>query len=336
MSGYVVLDTNYWVHKTLLLRTSVSRSLVFNVAQSGFKIGLPEVIEREVIKQVGKRGTSIAAKVGEGLERLSLLMNRVYELPLPTDGQLRCAAETRFGELVDIIERIPFTFEQASAALSRTIEDIPPASEGDYGFKDSAIWEAILGLLAQEPVHFLTCDKVFFDGGDFNKELRPELAAEVPEEKSFTLYSKLSDLLLNLRVVAPSVDEEAALAAIEDAAMPQIQDVLSDHSSAVGPLDESSTLVLSLTEDHSRLAASFTLVHSTIVPPLYDDVEFQTAEGLTTTVGSCTVNADTLAVSDLILESVRIVDSDDQRRGGVVWLGPSLSKSVTQRAARYR
>jgi hypothetical protein len=52
----VVLDTNIWVYKTSLLRTALGAALINYLVRLKGVLGLPEVVEEEIVKQTAKFG----------------------------------------------------------------------------------------------------------------------------------------------------------------------------------------------------------------------------------------------------------------------------------------
>lgn len=178
----VVLDTNVWCSlKFLLLNTQTSEALLYALQRRRGRIGLPEVIERELEKNIMKVGI-------EALDR-AVSANAVLHdiaqpgfLPLPDQGRLRAAIQERIQELDEMIVRVPFTPEHALKALDRVNSETPPNGPKNQQFKDSAIWEALLELGRTYEVYFVTADKGFFEGRNPKDGPARTLLAEVNAE----------------------------------------------------------------------------------------------------------------------------------------------------------
>src|SRR5712691_8402588 len=144
MPDCVVIDTNIW-RSDLLLKTPVGTALVYTLArQSGF-IGLPEVVKKELPKQIVEEGLNAAEK----LKNLSQIITTLTDLPffssLPTERDLEQIVDARIAELAPILLPVPFTLEHAQAALDMVNAKLPPYAKSQQ-FKDSAIWQAVLTL----------------------------------------------------------------------------------------------------------------------------------------------------------------------------------------------
>src|SRR5947209_2479431 len=111
----VVIDTNIW-RSELMLKTPVGVSLVYALGRQGGFIGLPEVVEREVKKQVVQAGLEAT----RSLTKSSWIVNTLTDYPfppgsVPTQADLEKKVDTRISELAPILVRVPFTIEHARA-----------------------------------------------------------------------------------------------------------------------------------------------------------------------------------------------------------------------------
>jgi len=140
----LVLDTNAWRSYMLLgLRTPVASALLFALRRTGGCLGLPEVIEAEVVAQL----TLLAEDLTRKYEDAATLLQQLGVLDTferASEYDLRAIIEEAIGRLHDLVLRIPFEHRHARAALKRVQEGTPPNGPKDQQFKDSAIWEALL------------------------------------------------------------------------------------------------------------------------------------------------------------------------------------------------
>ncbi len=68
----LIIDTNEW-RASQLLRDPVSASLIFALSRAGGRIGLPEVIEREVLKHGVALGIEAPERIEKGLRDIRAL-----------------------------------------------------------------------------------------------------------------------------------------------------------------------------------------------------------------------------------------------------------------------
>src|SRR5438094_4585125 len=130
----VVIDTNIW-RSQLLLKTPVGLSLIYALQrQSGF-LGLPEVVEAELIDQVVEVGLEEAEKLANSFRKVRTLTDSPFDVPVPTKAELEKKVKERLAELKPIIVRVPFTFEHAKAALNMVIAKLPPNRPEHQQFK---------------------------------------------------------------------------------------------------------------------------------------------------------------------------------------------------------
>jgi hypothetical protein len=142
----VVVDTNVW-RSHQMLRSPTGTALVFYLRSSGASIGLPEVIEREVEKQILARMAEAADEITDQFGVIQAVMGARSQFSLPSPDDVRRAIMSRLEELDRLFVRVRFTQEHATRALDRVNAESAPNSKGNQQFKDSAIWEAILELL---------------------------------------------------------------------------------------------------------------------------------------------------------------------------------------------
>ncbi len=202
----VVIDTNIW-RSECLLRTARGAALLFNLRQSNGVLGMPEVIEREIVKHTVSAGTECIEKIESKFHMLRTLVgSTTYELP--TVEQLETHAKSRLDELKSLFVQVPFTLEHAKSAIDRVNSGLPPNSPKNQQYKDSAIWEAIIDLARSYRVYFLTNDKAFLkDPEQPTKGLADNLAAECRAiGGDIRIYRDISSCLQDLQKHAAPLD----------------------------------------------------------------------------------------------------------------------------------
>src|SRR5438105_15945947 len=111
----IVLDTNIW-RSQLLLKTNLGIALLHYVRQVGARIGLPEIVEREIRKHIVLAGEEAKTRIREGLSTIEILIGSRAECPLPEIDELEQAVEQRLGEMESFLTRIRFNLEHAKSA----------------------------------------------------------------------------------------------------------------------------------------------------------------------------------------------------------------------------
>jgi hypothetical protein len=142
----VVIDANIWRQSSsLLLRTPMGSALLYILRQSSGYIGLPEIIEEELIKHTLKSGLEAVGNINKEFKTIEAIMGSSH-YTVPDKAKLEAVIKERLTDLDDLFIRVPFTLEHAKLALRRVFEGTPPNGLKNQQFKDSAIWEAILTI----------------------------------------------------------------------------------------------------------------------------------------------------------------------------------------------
>lgn len=261
----IVLDTNVWrSNSVLLLSGPIGRALLHAIRRKGGRIGLPEVIEREL----GKNLVDLGLDAAEGAERSALILGsltgtapRIWK---PTAEELSVLIHRELRRLEDLFVRVEFSLEHARAALDRVIAGLPPNSPKDQQYKDSAIWEALLTLAADYEIIFVTADKAFFNNRNPKEglaaALRDELAARSVRVRIFHL-ERIGDLLQELQEGLPELNEAFLLAAVERKLIPHAQRVLVRESFSLGDR-LSNTLATFFTPNPREIAITFDVTYA--------------------------------------------------------------------------
>ncbi|MGO9596703.1 MAG: PIN domain-containing protein [Isosphaeraceae bacterium] len=156
----IVIDTNIW-RCSLLLQSADGAALLKELREERIVIGMPEVVEREIIKQAVRAGKEYASETAKNFRCLTMLMGSESPYKPPSDPGIEAAAKKRMHDLEPLLVRVPFTLVHALAALDRVDSGQPPNGPKNQQFKDSAIWEAVLFLARSRDVYFITEDGGF-------------------------------------------------------------------------------------------------------------------------------------------------------------------------------
>ncbi|NLX07810.1 MAG: DUF4935 domain-containing protein [Phycisphaerae bacterium] len=203
----MVIDTSIW-RSHLLLKTPIGKSLVYALGRAKGFIGLPEVVEGELIRQVLELRNEAAEPLGKWSRIINTLADSPFDVSIPDDGALKEKVADRLRELDPILKRVPFTLDHAKAALEMVNAKVPPNGEHRQEFKDSAIWQAVLSLSSEYCVHLVTKDRGFLaDPNDPSKGLAKNLQEDCSGRGvRVGVYCDLAACLKKMTHDVPAVD----------------------------------------------------------------------------------------------------------------------------------
>ncbi|MGO9451265.1 MAG: PIN domain-containing protein [Candidatus Binataceae bacterium] len=229
-SYYVVLDANVWVAERLL-RSSIGSALLLGLTSSRALLGLPEVVEMEVNRVFAQQAAQAIEAFRKNVNFLRQLSGQHSLHEIPTPQAIEEGLQHRWNELAGLLERRPFSFEVAKAALQRVIENMPPSGQNNEQFRDCCLWEASVSLAVDRPVHFVSNDSAFYENRDRNKGLVEPLRKEAESAgREIFIYPTIRDLLARIDRPVAVVDESAIAAAIVSAATPKARELAAIHA----------------------------------------------------------------------------------------------------------
>lgn len=258
----VVLDTNIW-RETLLLRSGLGPALLHVIHRRDGRLGLPEVIESEIHKQLLKAGHEAAEEMRRCARDLRVILGTFPETAAPVDDRITAAIASRLDTLAPLMIRHPLTIEQTRAALRRVNDETPPNGPKNQQFKDSLIWEGVLELGRTFDVVFVTKDAGFFKDRD-KRELASPLREECGREGvSLSVFSDLASSLEHLRADMPEIDRGLIARAAYDAVREDVARDAAPRALRLGNLVDFQVSRF-ITEDPDLLAVQFLLTPEVI------------------------------------------------------------------------
>ncbi|MBF0519941.1 MAG: DUF4935 domain-containing protein [Nitrospirae bacterium] len=204
----VVIDTNIWFSDKMLMSNS-GCTLKYHLSRIiGAKIGLPEVIEYEIEKNIVKYGAEKIEEIRENMRYIQMITGSIPELSLPTEDDFKKSVDEQFSvlEQKQLLYRIPFTISHAKNALRRVVDETPPNGKENQQYKDSAIWEAILCISEENDVHFITSDKAFYKSRSYKEGLHKSLKDNLKEGKNVIIHENIDSCLPELKKLLPPID----------------------------------------------------------------------------------------------------------------------------------
>lgn len=311
------------MYKTRLLRTPLGAALTNAVLRVDGLLGLPQIVEEEIIKHTVKAGSEAATQIRKNIEKVEMLVGWVDDFAVPTDETFKASAEERLRELEDLLKRVPFDFEQAKAALQRVMNETPPNGPKRQQYKDSVIWESVLELSRDYTVHFVTEDGDFFEAGNSGKVLASNLKEDCNvNDREVFVHNGLESYLQSLRETVPPLDRQRLGDEIERALIQELRQFATDKDFELDSLVDAPISAF-LTENMNVLALSFELIHrASVVLKSGEEIAARLI-----TRGECSYNLRDKAVSDVRKDSIQLLDTDGnviQGRGGSVVYGSGI------------
>ena len=220
---YIILDTNIWIYSTRLLDDSMSAALLFYLNNTGGKLVLPEIIEKEVSANLTKIAKSACNEIDKQYALLQKIFGSIDDYRLPNDGDINQAFKKKLSELKKLIKKVPFTFVHAKGALKRIIEGIPPnkasnqKQQGDQQFKDSCIWEVAIELAEKSEVVFITKDYGFFKNRKPENGLAKPLENEVAKlNHNISVFPDIHSFLTDIKDTIPKLNSAVIRKALNE------------------------------------------------------------------------------------------------------------------------
>jgi hypothetical protein len=319
----VVMDANIWLKESnLLLRTAMGSALLYMLKRIGGKIGLPSILEEEIVRNTIKEGVKDAAEIQKNFKIISVIIGNHAPYTVPDIAEITSAVQARITELETLFHKIPFSLAHAESAVKKINEKLPPNNHGQQ-FKDSAIWEGILELISSYTVHFVTEDKAFYKGGQFQIDnLANNLRSDCQERGGIVhIYPNMASCLKVIQKEVPPLDSNSLIVEIDSNLNTQLKrDLASEDGFEVSDLVVGlSSVSPFFTEDQNKLTLTFELCYQ-----CYDIENTGMEERLDAVLkvkGDCSYEVNTHVISEIDLDFQRMYwlepNGDLGRRGAV-------------------
>jgi len=312
-SVVVVIDTSIWI-ETRLLRSPLGAGLLYEIYRNNLKIYLPEIIEMEIMKNTIKTGIEACERIKKGYELIEILCGERDDYRLPDENQIEAAILKRLQQLKPVIERTPFEFSHAKAALIRVMYGTPPNGPKNQQFKDSCIWETIKELASDNVVYFITEDKAFFNENNYNKGINNILESEL-DGKKVVIYSKIESFLDKMRQEQPAFDSDRIADLIKEKVEKMLPDSQMKNWVQINSISDKSIKAF-LTEEPNSIAMSFRIEFTLT---LLDPMSNSHTEGKGVIEGEGTLLVKNCSINNIQLKTISTYNLG----------GDLLSRSVT-------
>lgn len=261
MKGLICLDTNSWFSERVL-RSSVGAALIYAMGNSGDRIFLPEVVERELVSLTIRTCRSLLEDIAEARRTIQTLTGRHagHDGPIE-EGHIREALSDRFLELEGVLVRKATSDEACRRAFDRILDCKAPNTEKNQQAKDSLLWETLLSLPAGTQVLFVTSDKAFYENQSLKSSFPADLLKDTQERSiDISIFNSCGDLLASLAPQAPDIDQEAVTSLLKKKVPFIISEAMQElrrESAKVCVKDEVVRLSLYLTSNGNEVAVVF-------------------------------------------------------------------------------
>jgi hypothetical protein len=299
----IVIDTNIW-RSEVLLRTARGAALLYYIKQSQSMLGMPEVIEREIVKHAVLAGKELQDGIEANYRMLTLLTGSTPGYKVSTLEEIEAKAKERLDELKSLIVPVEFTLEHARAALDRVNSGLPPNGPKNQQFKDSAIWEAVMELAHMYRVYFLTNDKAFYkDPEKPTRGLAENLAEECKScNADIRLYRDIAAGLADLQKHAAPLDTSELAVAIEATIVAtSLEKSASDRGYSLTGERLAEAISAFATEKLDTVALTFELTYRLVDQST--DESSPRLEGTLTAKGNCYFNTDKDEISNVMMNA---------------------------------
>ena len=202
----VLLDANAWVAEAML-NSFQGRSLIDLLAQSGGKILLPEIVEKEVTKEICSAAKSAADKAANEIGRLNSLTRQEINFVQPSSEDVKTRIKVNLEELQQLLVRNDFTFDHAKQALERILSKLPPCGSNNEQFRDACIWQDCLTYGRNDRIFLVTADQAFYKSRKYENGMAEELQREIKDMNAdVQIFPSVGDLYSCLAKDVPERD----------------------------------------------------------------------------------------------------------------------------------
>ncbi len=302
LAHYILLDSNALVSERLLL-SALGSAMLHSAAKHTVTILLPEIVERETTVVLLRLANEAAEDMHKAADLISQLANHPQAIIVPSQEAIAQALSERWNAISGIVERVPFTFEQARFALDRILAKLPPCGPNNEQFRDCCIWDVALSKASEAPVHLITSDKAFYRGGTHLNGMATNLQHDMAGgAHPITLHPTISDYLRSIGDEDKGLDEGKVAELIEEQLSPEAEAIANNggRSGSLSVEFETITLTGFSTPKPSAIAVSFDAKYKVTA----------TDEGAETTrdtrfsmrvVGNCSYDPSIQKVSDIVI-----------------------------------
>lgn len=309
----VVIDTSVW-RANIFLNSPAWAAIRFYLYQSKARIGMPEVIRREVEEQTEAALMDAIRKVRENHEYLLRVFGQMKELVLPDEDSVRSKAKSIIDALgIEIID-MPLSLESARSSFEKILKKMAPSAKNSQQFKDGVVWADCLALAERDHVVLVTNDKAFFEQNDPAKGVAKNLLDESERTThKVRLFSRIDELMVEVRIPHPEIPIEYIIDNLLDADDVALK-ICSHNGFAVRALASSKYRIFA-TERPNVVYISFEITYS-----CRDVTDEHRDEALLTITGETDYNTDSKNIGHIrrsgdILKFKGVDDAEVERKG---------------------
>jgi PIN domain len=293
----VALDANIWISERML-RSALGAAFLYTLHQTKGKILFADVVEKEVIAGIVREGKKSVNQIENSFVTIQTLIGTRSDYTLPSESDFEQNIDWRLADLEDFLYRVTCNIDHYQSAINRVVNKQTPNSTREQ-YRDSLLWEVIVGYAESEDVHFITNDNDFFQ--DKSNDLAKELKNEIQEcNYNICVYKKIDEFLdkFNKIITHPNYEELSEL--INEVLKPELKGQIYGSQWELGELKKYEIKAF-LTEDHTNLSLTFTMNYS-IFDVEQSNKKFEEAE--LTVKGDSVFNLTRKTISEVRLDNI--------------------------------
>jgi len=211
----VVVDTSVW-RSEVGLRSVAAKTLLYTLSRRHGFLGLPEVVDSELSHQIAQAAEEESAKLRSPSNWFQTFFDGGWGCAIPENlrDRVSLAFQKHIDSLAPLLLRDPLTMAQVRSALSMVNAKVPP-NDKHQQFKDSLIWQSVLGLAARHELHFVVNDAAFFEGKNPKNRLAQNLIDDCARNGvEVNAYGSLRDCLGMIAEGEPNLNTGLVLSLI--------------------------------------------------------------------------------------------------------------------------
>jgi hypothetical protein len=164
----------------------------------------------EVAQKLELNSEKAVEEITRAARLLRQLSGHEMTYAAPTRTAISDGIARRWEQLKGRLERVPFSHEQATAALKRVCDGLPPSGPNNEQFRDCCIWEAARAMAKGRIVHLVTGDLAFYEARDKSRGLASNLRAELSQDTlNVQIHPTLSSFMDAVKTKSATLDEKA-------------------------------------------------------------------------------------------------------------------------------
>jgi hypothetical protein len=323
-NSIVFLDTNIWLEERML-KSARGAAFLYTIRRIGGKIGLPNVIELEIINKISREGLKAVENIKSGFTTIQVLLGTKPDYKFPTIDDFEEKAKERIAELDNLIIKSNISLAQYESALDRVIQETPPNKTREQ-FRDTLLWEVILDTQSKSKAVFITKDQDFYEEGNYKLGLAEELHEDISTNLDFKIFNSLEAYIIANKEIVSPLNFDSLANEISKIVYEELDKYAINQNLSLSSLSEYAMEAF-LTERNDELAITYELRYN--AKYIYGYEEKSDELRFVVVVGQCFYNSMTRNISDSSLDKIECQNESRQRIQDIRSIHYLRAKSIT-------